>query len=123
MPRVFNELRERYQNREGGYTRVTRTDNINSYDQAEYAVLEFVDGPRDSRFMMTAMAVARDRVQGRESNELTKQNVNKVTRFRGGAQEPGSGMQEFEDMVARLMRKYGGALRNNSLPMHVAAKV
>jgi hypothetical protein len=95
---------------------------VNTYDQAEYAILEFVDGPRDSRFMMTAMAVAKDRVQGRESSELTKRNVEKVTRFRGDPEVEGSGMREFEQMVQRLIQKYGGVLRSDRVPLHVAAK-
>jgi large subunit ribosomal protein L17 len=122
MPRVFNELRARYQNREGGYTRVTRTDNVNTYDQAEYAILEFVDGPRDSRFMMTAMAVARDRLQGRESCALTMHNVKKVTRYRGDPNVPESGMQEFEAMVARMMRKYKEDLEKTVVPLHTTRK-
>lgn len=116
LPRVFGELRNRYKDREGGYTRVTRTEPANIYDQAEYAILEFVDGPRDSRFMMTAMTVARDRARGIESNEITKRNIEKVTRYRG--------KEEFERMVRRLKRRWGGALAEDwkADPPHIVAK-
>ena len=95
---------------------MTRTEPLNIYDQAEYAVLEFVDGPRDSRFMMTAMAVARDRARGVESNELTKRNVEKVTRHRG--------KKAFEQMVAKLKKRWGTSLAANwdADPEHIAAK-
>lgn len=103
-------------NREGGYTRVTRTEPLNRYDQAEYAILEFVDGPRDSRFMMTAMAVARDRQRGVETNPLTQMNVDKVTRY--------AGKEKFEKMVARLQKRWGKALSASwtAEPAHIAAK-
>ncbi|KEZ45239.1 hypothetical protein SAPIO_CDS2711 [Scedosporium apiospermum] len=116
LPRVFGELANRYKDRAGGYTRVTRTEPANIYDQAEYAILEFVDGPRDSRFMMTAMAVARDRARGVESTDITKKNVEKVTRLRG--------TEEFEKMVNRLKRRWGSALAENweADPPHIAAK-
>lgn len=116
LPRVFNELRKRYLTREGGYTRVTRTEPLNTYDQAEYAILEFVDGPRDSRFMMTAMAVARDRARGVESNALTRLNVDKVTRY--------AGKKEFEEMVERMGKKWGKAMLQSweREPAHIVAK-
>lgn len=83
--------------REGGYTRVVRTEPMNTYDQAESAILEFVDGERDSRFMLTAKTVARDRMLGMEHRDLTRENIEKVTKHRGEA--------EFEAMVKRYMVK------------------
>ncbi|KAL7936661.1 putative ribosomal protein YmL8 [Trichoderma chlorosporum] len=95
MPKLFGELRNRYLSREGGYTRVVRTEPKNTYDQGESAILEFVDGKKDSRFMMTAKTLARDRLLGRPSTPVTLQNVKKVTKFRD--------QKELEDMVQRFM--------------------
>ena len=95
LPKLFGELRNRYLSREGGYTRVVRTEPKNTYDQGESSILEFVDGPKDSRFMMTAKTVARDRLLGRDATPVTLQNVKKVTQFRGE--------QDLEDMVQRFM--------------------
>ncbi|OPB40194.1 mitochondrial ribosomal protein YmL8 [Trichoderma guizhouense] len=95
MPKLFGELRNRYLSREGGYTRVVRTEPKNTYDQGESAILEFVDGKKDSRFMMTAKTLARDRLLGRSSNPVTLQNVKKVTKFRDE--------KELEEMVQRFM--------------------
>ena len=95
MDKLFGELRQRYLNREGGYTRVVRTEPRSSYDQAETSILELVDGPKDSRFMMTAKTVARDRLLGRETTPVTQINIKKVTQFRGEG--------PFEDMVRRFM--------------------
>ncbi|KAF5025211.1 hypothetical protein F66182_2677 [Fusarium sp. NRRL 66182] len=95
LPKLLGELRTRYLTREGGYTRVVRTESKNTYDQGESAILEFVDGPKDSRFMMTAKTVARDRMLGKEHTPVTKTNIKKVTQFRGEA--------PFEAMVQRFM--------------------
>ncbi|KAJ4125084.1 54S ribosomal protein L8, mitochondrial [Fusarium equiseti] len=95
LPKLLGELRTRYLDREGGYTRVVRTESKNTYDQGESAILEFVDGPKDSRFMMTAKTVARDRMLGMKHTPVTRTNMKKVTQFRG--EEP------FEEMVRRFM--------------------
>ncbi|ODA80298.1 hypothetical protein RJ55_03256 [Drechmeria coniospora] len=95
LPKLFGELRNRYLAREGGYTRVVRTEPKNTYDQGESAILEFVDGPKDSRFMMTAKTLARDRLLGRQPTPVTNQNVKKVTQFRG--------QEDLEAMVQRFM--------------------
>ncbi|KAF5601726.1 mitochondrial ribosomal 8 [Fusarium pseudoanthophilum] len=95
LPKLLGELRNRYLTREGGYTRVVRTESKNTYDQGESAILEFVDGPKDSRFMMTAKTVARDRMLGQEHTPVTRTNIKKVTQFRGEV--------PFEEMVRRFM--------------------
>ncbi|KAL2876052.1 54S ribosomal protein L8, mitochondrial [Colletotrichum sp. CLE4] len=100
LPKLFGELRTRYSERPGGYTRVLRTEPRSTYDQAPSAILELVDGPRDVRFMMTAKAVANDKDNGHRSTDLTKKNVAKVTRYRQ------DGKTAFDEMVAsfRLLR-------------------
>ncbi|KAM0303254.1 hypothetical protein HYE67_010860 [Fusarium culmorum] len=95
LPKLLGELKSRYLTREGGYTRVVRTESKNTYDQGESAILELVDGPKDSRFMMTAKTVARDRMLGKDHTPVTRTNIKKVTQFRG--EEP------FEEMVRRFM--------------------
>lgn len=83
IPALFAELRERYANRPGGYTRVLRTEPRNrNDDQAPTALLELVDGPRDMRFAMTARTVARERETEEGIRDVTLWNVRKVTRFR-----------------------------------------
>lgn len=72
-----------------------RTEPKNTYDQGESSILEFVDGPKDSRFMMTAKTIARDRLLGREPTPVTLQNIKKVTQFRGE--------KDLDDMVQRFM--------------------
>ncbi|KAH7011738.1 ribosomal protein L17 [Ilyonectria destructans] len=95
LPKLFGELRQRYLPREGGYTRVVRTESKNTYDQGESAILEFVDGPKDSRFMMTAKTVARDRMLGNDHTPVTRLNIKKVTQFRG--------KEDFEAMVQKFI--------------------
>lgn len=89
MPKLFGELRQRYLERPGGYTRVLRTEPKDTYSQAPSALLELVDGPRDMRFAMTAAAMARDWKLGRTHHPTTKLNMAKVTRYRkdGGEQQ------------------------------------
>ncbi|KAH6690531.1 ribosomal protein L17, partial [Plectosphaerella plurivora] len=96
LPKVFGELRARYATRPGGYTRVLRTEPKNKYDQAPSAILEFVDGPRDMRFMMTAKAVALGERDGLPMNTMTQKNIDKVTRYRE------NGKDVFQDMVEKF---------------------
>lgn len=94
--KLFGELKQRFMNREGGYTRVVLTEPKNGLDQAESAILEYVDGPKDTRFMMAAKTVARDRLLGRPTTFVTTTNIKKATQFRG--EKP------FEEMVRRFMK-------------------
>ena len=65
-------------------------------DQAPSAILELVDGPKDIRFAMTARTVARLREEGKEVNDMTLRNVEKVTQFRPG------GEAAFESMIKKV---------------------
>ena len=65
-------------------------------DQAPSAILELVDGPKDMRFAMTARTVAKLREEGKEINEMTLRNVEKVTQFRP------SGEEDLEKMVEKM---------------------
>jgi large subunit ribosomal protein L17 len=92
LPKLFGPIRERYASRPGGYTRVLRIEPLKP-DQAPSAILELVDGPRDIRFAMTARTVARNKGY---MNEMTKRNVEKVTKYRP------DGMTALEDMVKKV---------------------
>lgn len=95
MPKLFGELRRRYAERPGGYTRILRTEPKKK-DQAESAILHLIDGPKDMRFSMTAKALVRQREEGLAMHELTALNIRKVTRFRK------DGEQALEGEVTRL---------------------
>ncbi|ORY76685.1 50S ribosomal protein L17 [Protomyces lactucae-debilis] len=81
LPKLFGPLAERFKERPGGYTRVLRIPDRQG-DKAALAVLEFVDGPKDVRFSLTAKTIARNRVLDQPLSELTLRNLGKVTRFR-----------------------------------------
>lgn len=98
LPKLFGELRLRYADRPGGYTRVLRTEPKSKYDQGDSAILELVDGPRDLRFAMTAAAVARDKKMGKDSTYYTLLNKKKVTQFRK------NGPEAFDEMVEKVSR-------------------
>lgn len=98
LPKLFGELRERYEHRPGGYTRVLRIEPLQP-DQAPSAILELVDGPKDMRFAMTAKALVKQREGGAAMNEITAVNVRKVTRFRE------SGEEDLEAEVHRLEKE------------------
>src|SRR5436305_15068957 len=95
MPKLFGPLRERYQSRPGGYTRVLRIEPLKQ-DQAPSAILELVDGPKDMRFLMTAKTLARQRAEGVRPNNITKVNIKKVTQFREGGEDA------LKEMVNKL---------------------
>lgn len=94
VPKLFGSIRERYLERPGGYTRVLRIEPVKE-DQAESAILELVDGPKDMRFAMTAKTLSSLPVRKR-INELTAKNVKKVTQFRK------DGVESLQEMVARM---------------------
>jgi len=101
VPKLFGPIRERYASRPGGYTRVLRIEPMKE-DQAESAILELVDGPKDLRFALTAKTLAR-MSQKKQLSEKTAENVKKVTQFRE------DGMQRLQHMVKRLRweKKHG----------------
>lgn len=47
VKRLFDELGERYKDRNGGYTRIIRIGGRRKGDNAEMAVIELVDNPRE----------------------------------------------------------------------------
>lgn len=47
LKRLFDELGERYKDRNGGYTRIIRTGKWRAGDNAELAIIELVDNPRE----------------------------------------------------------------------------
>jgi len=95
MPKLFGPLRERYAERQGGYTRVLRIEPLKE-DQAASAILELVDGPKDMRFALTAKTIASIRAKGHAINDMTAANIAKVTRYRENAD------QELEEMVGKF---------------------
>lgn len=71
------------------------TEPRNRHDQAETAILELVDGVKDTQFMMAAKTVARERLLGLRPTPLTEINVKKATQFRKKG--------DFETMVQKFM--------------------
>ena len=68
-------------------------------DQAPSAILEFVDGPRDMRFALTARTLAYRMRRDLPMNDVTRLNVRKVTRFReNGVEELRLLVREFVEM-------------------------
>jgi large subunit ribosomal protein L17 len=94
VPKLFGPIRERYLSRPGGYTRVLRLEPVKE-DQAESAILELVDGPRDMRLAMTAKTLS-NKPPTKGFNEVTARNVQKVTQFRE------NGMETLRALVNRM---------------------
>jgi hypothetical protein len=96
VPKVFEKFGKRYAERPGGYTRVLRIEPLKE-DQAESAILELVDGPRDMRFAMTAKTLAA-LPESKVMNEITARNVEKVTKFRK------DGIKELRSMIDKMKK-------------------
>ncbi|EEB06549.1 mitochondrial 54S ribosomal protein YmL8 [Schizosaccharomyces japonicus yFS275] len=92
LTKVFDELAPRFQERPGGYTRVLRMPPRFG-DNAPQGVLEFVDGPGDSRFYMTAKIIGICQARGKALTEVTELNKRRVLAFRKGGEE------EFQRLV------------------------
>jgi large subunit ribosomal protein L17 len=108
VPKLFGPIRERYASRPGGYTRVLRIEPMKE-DQAESAILELVDGPKDMRFAMTAKTLAQIPTN-RQFSDKTAENVRKVTRYREG------GVEQLRDMVSRMRLEKEQGVDNRILP-------
>jgi hypothetical protein len=107
MPKLFNELAPRYAARPSGYTRVLRVEPKKE-DQAPSAILEFVDGPRDMRFALTARTLAYRMRRDLPMNDVTRLNVRKVTRYRpDGVEELRLLVREFAEMEEARERDGG----------------
>jgi large subunit ribosomal protein L17 len=94
-------MRQRYADRPGGYTRVLRVEPKKE-DQAPSAILEFVDGPHDMRFTLTARTLAYRMKNNLRMNDITQLNIKKVTRYRADGEE------QLKDLVEKF-RKMGNA--------------
>jgi hypothetical protein len=78
-------------------------------DQAESAILELVDGPRDMRFAMTAKTLARRPANLGLSPGITT-HVKKVTQFRKG------GVDGLRTMVEKLRKLQARGIDKRRLP-------
>ena len=108
VPKLFGPIRERYATRPGGYTRVLRIEPMKE-DQAESAILELVDGPKDMRFAMTAKTLAR-LPPNKQFNDMTAKNVKRVTQFRE------NGMSQLQEMVQQMRIEKEDGIDDRVLP-------
>jgi large subunit ribosomal protein L17 len=58
MPKLFEELAPRFANRQGGYTRIQRIGKRYG-DNAPMAIIEYIDGPTDTKKEMVTSTLAR----------------------------------------------------------------
>lgn len=79
--------------RPGGYTRILRIEPMKE-DQAESAILELVDGPKDLHFAMTAKTLSR--LPARKLSYRQATHVKKATQFRK------DGMETLQCMIQRM---------------------
>ena len=121
LSKVFGELRGRYAERPGGYTRLLLSEPLKD-DSAQSAILSLVDGPKDMRFNMTARALLRQQTEKLPMNEITATNVRKVTRFRKrGVEDLAKEVErvrldraEREDVEKKLFEKDGTRVKFTS---------
>jgi hypothetical protein len=96
MPKLFDTLAERYKNRPGGYTRISKLPPRYG-DNSPLAILELVDGKRDMLFSMTARRVARSRILGTKwLSQETRDDIHRLFQFGGQSR-----VQAFEEEVER----------------------
>ncbi|EPX75345.1 ribosomal protein subunit L8 [Schizosaccharomyces octosporus yFS286] len=98
LKKVFEVLLPRYSQRRCGYTRVLRLPPRYG-DNAPQAILEWVDGSKDTRFHMTAKAVGVALAHNRDLHPMTQVNMEKVLMFRK------NGRQEFDQLVEKAKQE------------------
>lgn len=99
IPKLFKDLRLRYADRKGGYTRVIRLEPRLG-DNADQAIVELVDGPREMKLWLTARVVARLQQQNLPIDPLTQTNVDKLIKLRKG------GKEEFDKVVEIVKKEF-----------------
>lgn len=80
--KVIEELAGRYPRRQTGFTRVIKLEPRLGEDNAPMSVLELVDSDYEIKFWYTAKIVARLEIQDLALDDITKLNVEKLTKFR-----------------------------------------
>ena len=94
LKRLFDELGERYRDRPGGYTRIIRLGHRDG-DNAELAIIELVDNPRERE---AAEAAAR---RAKSAGGAKK----KASKKGGKAETPGAGTEKKEGRGGRRSKK------------------
>ncbi|KAG5520155.1 hypothetical protein PMAC_001231 [Pneumocystis sp. 'macacae'] len=80
IPKLYEILKKRFSERSGGYTRVLRLPPRKS-DSAPMAILEYIDGPKDIRLLMTAKTMINIEDSNIKTSKITMKNIEKVTHF------------------------------------------